>query len=317
MKTMYTWFDVREKCPICISDSFKVIYQKNYDQPPIKDYLINFYSSKGMVEFEYLSGVPYVLCQCYVCRGIFQKYIPNAHLTKRLYGVWLDPKKLFIFHQKNDGLGYYSYYAQEVMQIVSFFKKKPSSLLFLDFGTGWGKWALIAKAFGCNVYGLEISQGCVEYVKSNKIKMIKFSEIHQYRFDFINIEQVFEHIAKPLQVLSYLKEALKTDGFLKISVPTANDINRRLKIMDWNAAKGTRNSINAIAPLEHINFFRRFSLQKMAGKANMEEIFVPLKLQYRYMCDWGGIKRIAKNILLPLYRNVLKRQNYVFFRNKR
>jgi hypothetical protein len=84
--------------------------------------------------------------------------------------------------------------------------------------------------------------------------------------------------------------------------------------MEGTSPKGSKNSLNPVAPLEHINFFRRSSLVKMAKEAGMEEIFVPIKSQYRYTTDWGMAKRVAENVLLPIYRNILKRQNYIFLR---
>jgi len=54
----------------------------------------------------------------------------------------------------------------------------------------------------------------------------------------------------------------------------------------------------------------------MAAIAGMEEVVIPMRIQYAYTSNWYGGKRIAKNILLPIYRNILKRQNYLFFRNK-
>lgn len=75
---------------------------------------------------------------------------------------------------------------------------------------------------------------------------MSWEEIPQHQFDFINTEQVFEHIPKPLETLRYLKKALKTNGVLKISVPTANDIEQRLEIMDWKIPKrGSRKSGDA------------------------------------------------------------------------
>ena len=233
---------------------------------------------------------------------------------ERLYEHWIDPQTAFTQHQKQDALGCCSYYAQEIMQIIAYLNKVSSSLSFFDFGMGWGKWALMAKAFGCNSYGSELSNERIEYAKSNGINIITWDEIPQHQFDFINTEQVLEHISDPLNTILHLKRALKADGILKISVPTANDIKRRLRIMDWRAAKGARNSLNPVAPLEHINFFRRKSLVKMATIAGMKEVFIPLKRQYQFTTNWSGIKKIAKNFLLPVYRNILKRQNYLFFR---
>jgi 2-polyprenyl-3-methyl-5-hydroxy-6-metoxy-1,4-benzoquinol methylase len=308
------WFLRREECPACASSNFRTIYQSQYDKPPIKDYLVDFYSPQGKVEFEYLEGATYVLCECNVCGLIFQRDIPNESLMERLYEHWIDPQKVFSLHQKQDGLGYYSYYAQEIMQIIAYFGKDPSPLSFLDFGMGWGEWALMAKAFGCDSFGLEISTERIQHAKSNGIKVINWDEIPQYRFDFINAEQVFEHISEPLKTLRHLSGGLKTDGILKISVPTTHNIAQRLKIMNWKSIKGSKNSLNPVAPLEHINFFRRQSLAKMAIQAGLEELLIPIKIQYRFVTDWYGAKKFVKNILLPLYRNILKRQNYIFLR---
>jgi 2-polyprenyl-3-methyl-5-hydroxy-6-metoxy-1,4-benzoquinol methylase len=307
-------FVIRDKCPVCASDSLRTIYQSPFNEPPIRDYLEEFYSPTGGVEFEYLEKAIYFLFECNICGLIFQKEIPNDNLMERLYEYWIEPHKVFNQQQKKNGLGLYSYYAQEIIQIIAYFEEAPSSLCFLDFGMGWGKWALMAKAFGCDSYGSELSKERIEYAKSNGVKVVSWMEIPQHQFDFINTEQVFEHIPQPLQTLRHLKNALKPNGILKISVPIANDIERRLKTMDWKAPKGTRDSLNPVAPLEHINFFRRKSLLKMASIAGMEEVLISIKRRYQYTTRWRGMKRIAKNVLLPVYHNILKRRNCSFFR---
>jgi len=310
------WFKTRNKCPACTSNQFEIIYQNQYDKSPISDYLLDFYSPVGMVEFEYLEGANYILCKCNACSLIFQRDIPNDTLMERLYEHWIDPEKAYRMRQKKDGLERYSYYAQEIMQLIGYFKTNPSSLRFLDFGMGWGKWALMAKAFGCESFGTELSLVRIEHAKKDGIKIIEWDEIPQYSFDFINTEQIFEHIPEPLETLRHLKKGLKTDGVIKISVPSGNNIERRLKILDWKAPKGSRNSLNPVAPLEHINCFKRSSLAIMVNKANMEEVYMPLTIQYKYTTDWSSLERTAKNILLPVYRNLLKRQNYIFIRNR-
>jgi 2-polyprenyl-3-methyl-5-hydroxy-6-metoxy-1,4-benzoquinol methylase len=309
------WFKRRKICPACSSEKFRTIYNSPYDEGPVKNYLVDFYSPQGLVEFEYLDGASYFLCECDVCGLIFQRDIPNDILIERLYEHWIDPEKVFPQRQKEDHLKHLPGYAQEIMQIIAHINREPSSLCFFDFGMGWGEWALMAKAFRCDSYGTELSLERVKYARTNGIKIIEWEEIPQYQFDFINTEQVFEHIPEPLQVLRHLKTALKPDGILKIRVPDANDIERRLKIMDWKAPKGSRDSLNPVAPLEHINCFRRASIVRMAKEADMEEVLIPLKVQYRYITDWSKPKRIVKNILLPIYRNLLKKQNHVFLRN--
>jgi len=309
-----SWFVRREECPACTSLSFATIYQSRYDRPPIKDYLVDFYSPQGMVESEYLEGATYVLRECGVCGLIYQRDVPNKLLMERIYEHWIDPKKVFVRHLSQDGLEKYSYYAQEIMQIISYIGKMPSEVSVFDFGMGWGKWALMAKAFGCDSFGLEFSIERIQYAKGNGIKVINWDEIPKYRFDFINTEQVFEHLQDPLQTLRHLSSGLRTNGILKISVPGVNDIRRRLKIMDWSSPKGSKYSLNPVAPLEHINYFRRQSLVQMATQASLEETIIPIKIQYKYLTDWHKAKRILGNLFSPLYINIIKKQNYILLR---
>lgn len=269
-----------------------------------------------MVESEYLEGANYILCECDVCRLIFQGDIPNDGLMERIYEHWIDPHKVFCQHEEQDDLAYYSQYAQEIMQVMAYLGRTPASLSFFDFGMGWGKWALMAKAFGCDSYGAELSLDRVEYARTNGIKVLDWDEIPRHQFDFINTEQVFEHIPHPLEALRHLRKALKPDGILKISVPSAHGMERRLRTMDWKAPKGSRNSLNPVAPLEHINCYQSMSLRKMASEAKMEEVFIPIRLQYGHGTNWCSPKRMAVNLLQPIYRNWLKRSNCVFLRNR-
>lgn len=308
------YFSLRDKCPSCNSAHLTELYRKPYDKPPISEYLESFY--QGHVEFKYLKNASFILCECDKCGMIFQKEIPDGSLMEVLYEKWIDPRKVFERHNQNDDLNLYAYFAQEISTIIAYFKKVPSELSFLDFGMGWGKWALMAKGFGCESYGTELSEERIKYAISKGIKVITWDEIPRHEFNFINIEQVFEHIPNPLDTLDYLKDSLMPNGIIKISVPTAGNIKNRLKLMDWSAPYGTKNSLNPVAPLEHINYFRRNSLIEMATLVGMKEVAIPMMTQYIYTSNWYGLKRIVKNMLLPLYRNVLKRQNYVFFQSK-
>jgi 2-polyprenyl-3-methyl-5-hydroxy-6-metoxy-1,4-benzoquinol methylase len=181
---------------------------------------------------------------------------------------------------------------------------------------GGGAWALMVKGFGCNSYGCELSDDKINYAQSNGINTLTWDEIPRYNFDFINTEQVFEHLANPLETLTYLKSSLKVNGIIKISVPTANNIKRRLSLMDWSASKGTKNSLNPVAPLEHINCYSRTSLVRMANIAGLEEIKLRLKTQYKYLSCAGGINKILTNLFQPIKRNILQKENHLFFQKK-
>jgi 2-polyprenyl-3-methyl-5-hydroxy-6-metoxy-1,4-benzoquinol methylase len=284
------------------------------DAPPISDYLHDFYSPQGRIELEYFVGALYTLCECEICGMLFQQHIPNEDLLHRLYEYWIDPNIVCTQALNSESVPHFAFFAQEIMQVISWIGRCPASLSFFDFGMGWGKWALMAKAFGCNSYGTELSQQRTAYATSNGITAIAWDDIPRYQFDFINTSQVFEHLADPLGTLRHLGKALKTGGLIKISVPNGYDINRRLRVMDWTAPKETRNSLNAVAPLEHINCFRRRTFKVMAQAVGMEETFLPMLCQYRYTTNWNGLKGTVRNLAIPIYRNVLKLPNYIFLR---
>jgi 2-polyprenyl-3-methyl-5-hydroxy-6-metoxy-1,4-benzoquinol methylase len=222
---------------------------------------------------------------------------------KKIYEEWIDPEKAFDVHKNTMTLEDYLYYAREIMPIIAYFNTAPYQLNFLDFGMGWGTWSKLVQAFGCESYGTELSETRIRHAESKGIKVVSWEDLPKHTFHFINTEQVFEHLSNPLETLVYLKKCLHYHGLLKIGVPNGANIKKRLKIRDWNAPKESRNSLNPVAPLEHINCFTYKSIMKMAEMAGFRRIKLPLKIQYAYSIYGLTFKTIIKRIAKPLCRN--------------
>lgn len=313
------YFLIRDGCPACKSVNTRELYSANYNKPPISTYLKDFYSPQGGIEFEYLNDVKFVLDECLECGCINQRLIPNDFLMTKLYEEWLDPKLVFNFHFQKHGIEYYEHLAREIEKCIKYFGGKPSELKLLDFGMGWGEWCRLAQAYGCNAFGTELSQARIDYAKTFGVQIIEWEEISEHQFDFINTEQVFEHIANPLETLQYLCKSLKTNGIIKISVPNGWDFKRRFAIMDWAATKGSENSLNIIAPLEHINCFSHDSLLRMAQIADL----VPVQIQAQIQTQKRWLDLTLRDILKPIYRRMFKARysqkydsTYLFFQRK-
>lgn len=311
MSTSY--FVRRQVCPACESEKYRRIYSCQFTKSPIKEYLESFYPPQGRIEFEYLGDSEFILNECNNCGLLYQEEIPNSFLTKKIYEEWINPVKSYEV-QQNTIIDDYLLYSQEILMLIAYFKIIPKQCKVLDFGMGWGIWCKIAKAIGCDSYGTELSESRIEHVKSHGIKVISWKDLPNHDFHFINTEQVFEHIAEPLDMMSYLKNILRPGGLLKISVPNGAGIKRRLKISDWAAPKGSRNSLNPVAPLEHINCFTYRSIITMAKKAGFEQVKIPLSIQYLYTIRKNNFKQILKNILRPIYINMLNKGTYIFLR---
>jgi len=311
------YFIQRECCPGCKSTNRSQLYKAGFTEPPISTYLLDFYSPQGGVEFDFLKDSEYILDECKACGLVYQRLIPNDFLLTKLYEEWIDPDKALSSKINSRGVEYYALLSREIESIVRHFGIKPAELEFLDFGMGWGEWCQMAKAYGCSVSGGEISQARIDHASTAGIPIISGEEIPNHRFDFINTEQVFEHLANPLETLLHLVKGLKPHGLIKLSVPNGADIRRRLAIMDWKAPKGSKNSLNPVAPLEHINCFSYDSLVRMAQLANL----VPVQIQPKIRLNRRLLDYPLRDILKPLYHSLKNLKpgakagsTYLFFR---
>ena len=304
-------FERRTYCPVCSSKKLTSVYSSEFTENGVRKYLLMAYGQAKSFDIQHLKNAKYSLLKCEDCDLIFQEYIPSPKFMSQLYGNWTSD---IIKSPQQYRLSYYSIYSQDILQILAYLGKPPANLKVLDFGMGWGRWALMAKAFGCEVYGVDLSDRCVEYAKANGINTIRWHDIPNYKFDFINTDQVFEHLAEPVSILTQLERSLQTDGVIKICVPNSFGMRYRLGHMDWSAPKGSVKSLNPVAPLEHINCFYRKSMLRLAQQVELSEVKIPIAVQYQYTAVWNSPKRALRNIVMPIYRNLLGLQNYYLFK---
>lgn len=305
-----TQFDTRLQCPACRSQRSIERLRLDYDQEPLQQYLKAFYEPQGGVELEYLRREQFVIQACRDCGLLYQKHIPNDGLMQRLYEIWIDPQKAFALRQ-SPSRQLNQRHVTELMFISDFFGRSPNQIQILDFGMGWGDWLAMANGFGFTCYGVELSQSRIDYARRRGIAVVDWDQAQQQQFDFINTEQVFEHIPDPLETLLTLKALLKPGGIIKISVPTASNIEKSLSTMDWQAGRDSVVSLNPIAPLEHIQYFHRRSLQVMANHAGMRELKLPMRVQWRNMCGSMHPVNLAKEALKPLVHRFRQKRNYI------
>ncbi|HZL34516.1 MAG TPA: class I SAM-dependent methyltransferase [Tepidisphaeraceae bacterium] len=287
--------------------------------PPIRDYLAAFYADQGGVEFELLEGAEYSLAECHGCGLIFQRWIGDDFLMEKLYEHWIDPQKVYRAYHAGQSQEHFTRLAQDLLELVGYFghldgaRAPTNRLKFLDFGMGWGEWCRMALAFGCETYGAELSRARIDHAQRLGVKIVSWEEIAEHRFRFINTEQVFEHIPQPLAMLRHLVGGLAPDGLIRLSVPDGRDIKRRLRSPDWTAGKYTANSLNAVAPLEHVNCYTHDSLCKMAALAGLVPVEIPLSVQYQSLVDWKPPAKMLKNLIRPLWNKYLRKQTSILF----
>ena len=287
-------FAVRNKCPACHTQAAYELYATSLTSPPLSDYLESFYAPQGGIELAELEGGEYVLLECTGCGLVFQRNVLSDALMHRLYEAWIDPVRSLAIYEAETGVSHVLAQVRQIADLIGFINRQPSQIKALDYGMGWGHWCQLAMAFGMTVYGHELSPSKVVSAAGKGINNLSPQELSGQTFDFINADQVFEHLPDPLETLKMLAQSLKQDGLIRIGVPDGWNIKRRLKSANWQVAKQAHNSLNPVAPLEHINCFNHHALVNMARIAGLE----PISIQTRHAMSCLGR---VKSMLRPVY----------------
>jgi 2-polyprenyl-3-methyl-5-hydroxy-6-metoxy-1,4-benzoquinol methylase len=256
----------RPGCELCGSSNGERLISMEYSDPRVADFLEDYY--EGRVDQSLLQDAPYEVMKCTDCGFIWQAYVLNESGMKLLYETWISPEES-LRKKVQAELSLYVEYADQVKTAIELVDRRPGDIDILDFGMGWGHWCLMAKAFGCNAHGFEISRQRIDFARERGIRVFSnFPELREQRFDFINAEQVFEHVIQPRELLADLVTHLRAGGLIYLSVPNGGHVKRTVKRPEWLATK------DAIQPLEHINCFVHETLVQLGQAAGLDLVDV-------------------------------------------
>ncbi len=277
-------FVYRKKCVLCYSNQKKVLYSKEFIDQAVWNFISKYYSSN--LSKKDLANGKYEIGKCCDCGFIWQTYVLNDEFIGKLYHAWISAE-LSCRKKKEADISLFAGYAGDLLFVSNLLAKRPYEINVLDYGMGWGFWLLMAKAFGFNVKGFELSEDRAAFVERNGIDVIMNpDELDQKEFDFVNVSQVFEHLSHPTETLRALVLSLKNDGIIRISVPDGKGIEKALLNSGWKPSK------DPIQPLEHVNCFTHQTLMKL-GEANGLQ---PIRLSL-VQCLRGNLKFGLRSVL--------------------
>ena len=250
------------------------LFSRPFAHPSLANFLSTYYA--GRVAVHSLGDAPFEVAKCNRCGFVWQVYILSDEWMFELYETWTD-RDASLAKKARANSSLYSGYARQVELIARLLPRRvPSEISVLDFGMGWSYWCLMAKAFGYNVTGSELSQNQVAYARANGIKTLgDVADAKDGQFHFVNAAQVFEHLSAPMHTLKLLVSKIQRNGIVCIDVPNGRSIEAALRDANWNAAKGP------IQPLEHINCFTHKTLTAFGERAGLKRLKQPLQRGYR------------------------------------
>lgn len=261
----------RITCPVCGANKKRTIFSIKYGVEEISSYLKVYYNNR--IDVSQFSEEFYEISNCLVCDFLWQKNVVSDNCLGELYSKWISASDSAA-KKKRMSISMYQRYSREVESISKLLKiKYPCDIKVMDFGMGWGIWSSLAKSYGYDVCGYEVADDKIALAKSNNINVINnLDELADDSLDFINVEQVLEHINSPLELLGVLVSKMKKGGIIHVSVPNGRKIKKQLIKNGWNS------KMNAVHPLEHINCFTNNTLCKLAFQKNLKKIKRPLSL---------------------------------------
>ncbi|HEY4772030.1 MAG TPA: class I SAM-dependent methyltransferase [Steroidobacteraceae bacterium] len=300
----------RERCPSCGSGARDLLLREPLDSPAMTAFLRKQY--EGRARLDQLQGYNYELVRCRQCLLAYQAGVPGASLLSEIYNLWIPLSERDRLAQERT-LYDPSYWAQQLHFFIEHIGLRPAQVKVLDFGMGWAEWASMARAFGCDVYGAELSPERLEHAHRMGIATLDWQEMTTHRFHLINTEQVFEHLIEPLDILKHLASALAENGLLKISVPDARVAVRRIA-RGATFASLAPETVMPVQPLEHVNCFEYKTLVRLAAAAGLVPLRPRLRLIYNATSGWLHPVRAARLLVRPFYRHVYPKSTFVYFR---
>jgi SAM-dependent methyltransferase len=296
-------FVTRGECPACDRAASAMLVSVPMDRGPVFEFLERYYTKQGRFEPEYLAGASYTVAECEGCGLMWQTEVPNDAFLARLYGVWID--NAGVAERSNEKRGNkIGQFARE-MEILRWLGG-GRRLKVLDFGSGQAKWPEAAAVYGHDAFACELERGRMS-ASPELYRFVEIDDLPGQRFDFINTNQVFEHLTRPAETLARLVEALAPGGVIRLAVPTSHNQKKLLLAGKLDFRKHARHGLGPVAPLQHVNCYPPSALDALAGRAGLERLRVPLGVQILSNTQWMGEKRwlspklIGRNLLHPVY----------------
>lgn len=258
-----SYFKIREYCPLCKSQQLRQHFKVSYHEKALGSFIERSYHHRGGIPSYYLQGGYYDLNSCKRCGLVFQSCIPQGKLLDCIYNpIFSDDLKLRKSKTKN--LKSMKFVESDARQVIKITKSRQSARV-LDYGVGYGTFARFLLEKGIEVHGTELNEEASSFAKNKGVKILTDTELLSYKYDFINTDQVLEHVVYPDTVISLLATLLTDFGILKISVPNAKNIVLDIDQMDFDNAK----KFNAATPLQHINVFSDAVFEYIASNWNL------------------------------------------------
>ncbi len=284
----------RLTCPISDTPA-EVVFSRPYSLPELRDYpeRCGLTAKTGDKPFE--------IRYCPGSGVYFQTWTMDDSELAGLYSPGADERS-FMDQIAGQELHWFAHMTDEILVMRQCVATRPP--VVLDFGCNWGKWASMALAYGCDVYGVDVNQDAAAFCATRGIKMISRAEMGHARFDFINADQVLEHLTEPLEVAREFAAALKPGGYLKLGTPDDPKLPGLLRAAQASGSNAVLEPriIDSLTPLAHVNLFNHAALRSLGERVGLRAVRPPFWKWVGAGQLWNLPRQFNRNLRTPWKR---------------
>ncbi|MGL6193488.1 MAG: class I SAM-dependent methyltransferase [Thermoguttaceae bacterium] len=249
-------------CPICKSDKTKFLFE-DYDHAfgyPESGRIYNcLHCTHVFVDGELSPEQLTDMYTNYYPRSIFNvdDYKPYNKKSSLLY--WLDGEDAYTHNHV------------------------PFNVKVLDIGCGYCETLGFHKNRGCEVYGVEADSHALaiaqRYGFNIDIGLFDYKKYEENFFDYVTMQQVFEHLVDPRKTLTEIHKILKPGGSLILSIPNLKAFGRYFFGKYWCAWH---------IPF-HRHFFNKKSMELIANETGFSVETMKSSTETTYLLyNWGS-----------------------------
>jgi 2-polyprenyl-3-methyl-5-hydroxy-6-metoxy-1,4-benzoquinol methylase len=265
-------FQTRTHCPACKGQLYKKLWSGRFDDQDIAQN-IDLYHYSGDWRAA-LGAAPFALVQCQACRLKYHRYIIDNASLSTVYGQWADAEQARRFEaahvaDKGDRWAYHTKLAKLVLRLQRLIGRDTEAPRILDFGCGDGALLRMARGFGFDATGIDVSASRSDQARNDGYHIHPDLEALDAAdpapFDAIVLSQVLEHVADPLGLLESLEARLTPEGVLFVAVPDTTGVELPRNFHEFTL----------VQPIEHINAFTPDSLRDLARRVGFAPVRRP------------------------------------------
>lgn len=209
-----------------------------------------------------------------------------------------------------------SYYSVIRFDLINLIKKDAKNLKILEIGAAYGATLNYLKETGIasEVIGVDLFHDIENKERYKEVDRFVFGDIqeidldeYQNHFDIILLPDVLEHLLEPKPVLEKIKNYLKKDGNIIVSMPNIRHHTAIRKIL----FKGDfRYEESGIFDYTHIRFYCRKNIKELLESAGLKVV-----KQQGSANTSGGKVKIVNNLTIKIFDEFLSAQYYFVVSN--